>query len=98
MLRRLLNQGICKLQSVACIEDSWYGHLRLENLLKNKSRCIGIEVGDFNGSGLLEESSALGICWDERRALIGIFGGDIARDGTALVKNETIVLDIERQD
>jgi hypothetical protein len=47
---------------------------------------------------LLEESVALDIGRDEWCALIGIFGGNIARDGTALVKNETIILDIERQD
>ena len=74
------------------------GDIRLEELLINNSRCRGIEVGAFNRSGLLEESFALDIGRDERRALIGIFGGDIARDGAALVKNETIILDIERQD
>jgi hypothetical protein len=47
---------------------------------------------------LLEESYALDIGRDEWRALIGIFGGDIARDGAALVKNEPIILDIEHQD
>jgi hypothetical protein len=46
---------------------------------------------------LLEEGPCLGVCRDEWRALVGIFGGDIARDGTALVKNEAIILDIEHQ-
>ena len=60
--------------------------------------CRGIKVGAFNRDGLLEESIALDIGRDEWRALIGIFGGDIASDSTALVQNETIILDIERQD
>ena len=47
---------------------------------------------------MLEESIALDIGRDEWRALVGIFGGDIARDGAALIKNETIILDIVRQD
>ena len=96
----MLNYGICKLYSVACIKASGYGDPRLEDLLKGKSGCIGIKVGAFNRSGLLEESFALDIRVgrDEWGALIGIFGGDITRDGTTLVKNETIILDIERQD
>ena len=46
---------------------------------------------------MLEEGPGLGVCRDERRALVGIFGGNIARDGTALVENETVILDIGRQ-
>ena len=46
---------------------------------------------------MLEEGPGLGVCRDEWRALIGIFGGDIAGDGTALINNETIILDIERR-
>lgn len=41
---------------------------------------------------MLEEGLGLGIGRNKWRTLICIFGSDIARDGTALVKNETIIL------
>ncbi len=53
---------------------------------------MGIPIGGFDGSGLLNKALLLEIFGVELGALVSIFDGDIATDGTAFVKDETIVL------
>jgi len=50
------------------------------------------EVERFDAAGLLEESICLGIGGDELGSLVSIFRGDVMTDGTALVKDEAVVV------
>ena len=44
---------------------------------------------------MLEEGLIVGIGWDKLCTLAGIFDRDIASDGTALIKKETIILEMD---
>ena len=54
---------------------------------------MGIPIGDFDGSSLLDEGPLLEIFGVDLCALLGIFGGDVPTDGTTLVEDETIILE-----
>ena len=74
-------------------------HLLLEEVLVHSRGCVGIEVGDLDGSGLFELTPGLEIFGDQRGPLISEFLFDVASDGSALVDDiAIIVLDEQNRD
>ena len=46
---------------------------------------------------MLEESVGFEPGWNELRSLVGIFGGDVVANSTALIQNEAIVILITKE-
>ena len=67
-------------------------NVRLEDDLSNSLACIGVEVGQLNGGGLLEQCVLLGAGGDEGCTLVSVLGSDVPADGTALIEDEAIVI------
>lgn len=67
-------------------------YLPLEHLLVGDARGGWIEVGLLGRRRLLEQSVGLKVLWDQRSTFAGVFGNDVATDGTALVEFEATVI------
>ena len=63
-----------------------------EDLLHCDPRCVGFEIWLFDGYRLFELGVAFDIGRDEFGALVRKFGFNVTRDGSTLVKNESIVI------
>ena len=67
-------------------------YLRLEELLESSSRCVGIEVGGLDGSGLFELTLGFEIFGDQRGSLVSIFLFNVASDSSALVDDVAVIV------
>lgn len=76
------------------IKTGAYGHehLRFQPLLHHISTDRRLEAADFHLDALLHERSFLRVLGDQRCALTGVLGRDVAADGAGLVENKTIVI------
>jgi hypothetical protein len=72
---------------------SWRGYARLEDHLKHGLGREHVEVGSFDGSGLLEHGARLDILGrKEVGPLVAVLLGDVTANGARLVEDEAVVV------
>lgn len=72
------------------IKVPWYS--RLDDHLQDRALSVGVEVRELDALSLLAQCELLEVGRYEGCALVGVLDRDVLGNGTALVKDEAIII------